>query len=112
MTKLTVASVQLNSVVGDLSGNTSRIKEAVAFAGEKGADLVVFPELAITGYPPEDLVFNPQFVTENLLCLQDIAKVTSEVAVVLGFVDQDKKGNIYNAAALLANGSKEFVYHS
>ena len=111
MTKLTVASVQLNSVVGDLSGNTSRIKEAVAFAGEKGADLVVFPELAITGYPPEDLVFNPQFVTENLLCLQDIAKVTSEVAVVLGFVDQDKKGNIYNAAALLANGSKEFVYH-
>lgn len=111
MTKLTVALVQFNSVVGDLYGNTSRIKEVVAFAHVKGADLVVFPELAIPGYPPEDLVFNPQFVTENLLCLQDISKIARDVAVVLGFVDRDEEGNLYNAAALLVNGHKQSVSH-
>ena len=111
MAKLTVALVQFNSVVGDLKGNTSRIKKVITFARKKGIGLIVFPELTVTGYPPEDLVFNPQFVADNLLCLEDITKMSRDIAIILGFVDQGNKGKIYNAAALIVNGKQQVLYH-
>ena len=111
MAKLTIALVQFNSVVGDLKGNTSRIKKVITFARKEGVDLIVFPELTLTGYPPEDLVFNPQFVSDNLLCLENITNISHDIAIILGFVDRGNKGKIYNAAALIVNGKQQAIYH-
>jgi NAD+ synthase (glutamine-hydrolysing) len=66
------------------------------------ADLLAFPEMAVTGYPPEDLLLMPKFIEANLKAVKKIAKATSSITVLLGFVD--KKEDIYNAAALLHNG--------
>ncbi|MCG2774958.1 MAG: NAD+ synthase [Desulfobacterales bacterium] len=74
-----------------------------------GVDLITFPELAITGYPPEDLLLMPQFVNENLDYLKEIIKATSGICVIVGFVD--KKDDLYNAAAIINNGTLAGVYH-
>src|SRR2546426_2571494 len=82
-----------------------------ARATEAGADLVCFPELAITGYPPEDLVLRPEFVRENLAALEELAAATETAcAVVVGFVDKTDAG-LHNAAALLRSGAVEERYH-
>jgi NAD+ synthase (glutamine-hydrolysing) len=83
---LRFAAAQLNTVVGDLSGNVERILQALAAAEEAGADLCVFPELAITGYPPEDLLMKPGFVADNLAHLEKVAAATSSCVAVVGFV--------------------------
>jgi NAD+ synthase (glutamine-hydrolysing) len=106
-----IALGQLNLTVGDLSGNVARMADAAARATEAGADLVAFPELAVTGYPPEDLVLRAEFVSENLDALQELAnKTASGCAVVTGFVDRSDAG-IHNAAALLRGGGVEARYH-
>jgi NAD+ synthase (glutamine-hydrolysing) len=100
---------QINSTVGDLSGNTGKIMESIDQAKSLGVDLLTFPELAITGYPPEDLLLKPQFIKQNRESLNKIIEHTSDVAVVVGFVDSD--GDIYNAAAVLYNKKLVGVYH-
>jgi NAD+ synthase (glutamine-hydrolysing) len=94
---------QLNTVVGDLDGNVERILAAYDEAEAAGCDLAVFPELAITGYPPEDLVLKPGFVAANRAALDKVAARTGRCAAVVGFVDADR--DLYNAAALCAGGA-------
>ena len=102
MTRLRIALAQLNPTVGDLDGNLAKILEAYDAAEAAGCDIVAFPELAITGYPPEDLVLKPGFVADNKVALGKLAARTRRCAAVVGFVDADR--DLYNAAAVCANG--------
>jgi NAD+ synthase (glutamine-hydrolysing) len=104
-----VGIAQINSTVGDLSGNTGKIIESIDQAKSLGVDLLTFPELAITGYPPEDLLLKPQFIRQNKECLDKIIEHSSGIAVVGGFVDSD--GDIYNAAAVIYDKKLAGVYH-
>jgi NAD+ synthase (glutamine-hydrolysing) len=108
---LRLALAQINPTVGDLSGNSKKILEYVKRAKRKKADIVVFPELAITGYPPEDLVLKPQFISDNLDAVRKISRGISGIVAIAGFVDRGKSGDIYNAAALIADGRIMDVYH-
>ena len=102
MTVLRVALAQLNPTVGDLDGNLALMADAYDRAEAAGCDLVAFPELSTTGYPPEDLVLKPGFVVDNLTALSKLAARTGRCVAVVGFVDQDR--DLYNAAAVCANG--------
>jgi len=104
-----VGIAQINSTVGDLGGNTRKIMESIDRAKSLGVDLLTFPELAITGYPPEDLLLKPQFIRQNKECLDKIIEYSSDIAVAVGFVDSD--GDIYNAAAVVYNKKLVGVYH-
>ena len=90
---------QINPTVGDLTGNTRKIVEFMDEARSLGVDLLTFPELAITGYPPEDLLLKPHFIKQNQESLEEIIGHSSDIAVVVGFVDSD--GDTYNAAAVV-----------
>jgi NAD+ synthase (glutamine-hydrolysing) len=106
-----VALGQINTTVGDLDGNVARMASRAAEATVAGADVICFPELAVTGYPPEDLVLRPEFVRDNLLALGDLAAATaSGCAVIVGFVDRTDLGS-HNAAAVLRGGSVQERYH-
>jgi NAD+ synthase (glutamine-hydrolysing) len=94
--------------VGDLGGNTRKIVEFIDRARSLGVDLLTFPELAITGYPPEDLLLKPQFIRQNKESLDKIVEHSSDLAVVVGFVDSD--ADIYNAAAVLYNKRLVGIY--
>jgi NAD+ synthase (glutamine-hydrolysing) len=100
---------QIDPVVGDLGGNAERIIDAIGQAEEAGADVAVFPELALPGYPPEDLLLKPGFVADNLAALAKVAAVTERCVAVVGFVDE--KLDLYNAAAVCAHGEVGGVYH-
>ena len=104
-----IALAQVNPTVGDLSGNARLIIEWTERARAQGADLVCFPELAITGYPPEDLVLKPTFVRDNIAALHRIAAAAKDIAVVVGFVDEE--GDIFNSAAFIERGEVKAVYH-
>ncbi|HXQ18674.1 MAG TPA: NAD+ synthase [Acidimicrobiales bacterium] len=110
MPSLRLVAAQLDTVVGDLEGNVERIRAALARAEATGADLCVFPELAITGYPPEDLLNKPRFVADNLRALAEVAAATGRCAAVVGFVEQlgpappGLPAPLGNAAALCAGG--------
>ena len=111
MPHLRLAAAQLNTVVGDLSGNVERILGALAAAEVAGADLCVMPELAITGYPPEDLLLKPGFVADNVAALEKVATATGQCAVVVGFVAAAEGGTgLANAAAVCAGGRVAGVY--
>ena len=102
---------QINTTVGDLHGNVEKMAAAAAQGCGYGADLVCFPELAITGYPPEDLVLRPEFVRDNLEALAELARRTDgRCAVLTGFVDRTEAG-LHNSAALLREGRVEARYH-
>ena len=106
-----IALGQLNLTVGDLAGNVEKLAAAAATATEAGAELVCFPELSITGYPPEDLVLRPEFVRDNLAALDELAaKTTDACPVIAGFVDRTERG-LHNAAAYLASGEVRVRYH-
>lgn len=109
MTWLRVALCQINPVVGDLEGNVERVISCSAQAEDLEADLAVFPELAICGYPPEDLLLKPGFVADNKAGLAKVARATGRCAVVVGFVDE--RLDLYNAAALCQGGEVRGVYH-
>ena len=109
MHTIRIGIAQIDSTVGDLSGNTKKIMQFIDQAKSLGVDLLTFPELAITGYPPEDLLFKPQFIKQNRESLDKIIEHCSDIAVVVGFVDSD--GDIYNAAAVLYNKKLVGVYH-
>src|SRR5437588_366995 len=104
-----VSMAQINTTVGDFEGNTRKIIERLEEAQALGADVVTFPELAITGYPPEDLLIKVDFVRENLACLDAIARHAIRTAAVVGFVDSGD--HLYNAAAVLHDGRIAGVYH-
>ncbi len=103
-----VAMAQINTTVGDFEGNTRRIIERLEEAQALGADIVSFPELAIPGYPPEDLLIKTDFIRENLACLGEIARHATCTAAVVGFADSGD--HLYNAAAVLADGRIAGVY--
>lgn len=108
MSRLRVAAAQLNLVVGDLEGNAARITEAYNHAESAGADLVAFPELAITGYPPEDLLLRPAFLAQATEWLEKVAVHTGRTAAIVGFPQADV--HLYNAAAVCAHGRVAGVY--
>ncbi len=81
---------QINPTVGDLGGNREKIVAYIRKARKLGVDVVVFTELALTGYPPEDLLLKPQFVKDNLRTLQEIVKETRGITAVVGFVDSNE----------------------
>ncbi len=106
-----IALGQLDTAVGDLEGNVGLLTAWTARATEAAADVVVFPELAITGYPPEDLVLRPSFVDDNLEALDALARRTAGgCSIVVGFVDRTDRG-IHNAAALIGGGRVVARYH-
>jgi NAD+ synthase (glutamine-hydrolysing) len=106
-----IALGQLNLTVGDLEGNVDVLTTWAREAGGHGADLVCFPELAVTGYPPEDLVLRPSFVEANLEAVAELAARTAGgPAVLVGFVDRTPRG-LHNAAALLRGGEVTARYH-
>jgi NAD+ synthase (glutamine-hydrolysing) len=111
MNMLRLALAQINPTVGDLAGNAGKILEYVRKAKRARADIAVFPELALTGYPPEDLVLKPQFISDNIAAMKKISRAISGIAVVAGFVDRGKNNEIYNAAAVIAGGEIVDVYH-
>ncbi len=104
-----IAMAQINAIVGDVEGNTRRICEGIEQAAQQGADLIAFPELALTGYPPEDLLLKPDFIAANLEALKEVARRTPSLVAVVGFVDADDY--LYNAAALLYDGRVAGIYH-
>ena len=106
-----VALGQIDTTVGDLEGNVERMVSAAAAATASGADLICFPELAVTGYPPEDLVLRWEFVEDNLEAVADLARRTSDgCAVLTGFVDRSGP-DLLNAAGLLHGGRVVARYH-
>jgi NAD+ synthase (glutamine-hydrolysing) len=108
MPRLRVAAAQLNVVVGDLDGNAARILQAYDEAEAAECDLVVFPELTVTGYPPEDLLLRPAFVAQANEVVEKLASRTARAAAVIGFPELD--GELHNAAAVCANGRIHGVY--
>ncbi|HEY4619360.1 MAG TPA: NAD+ synthase [Nitrospirota bacterium] len=111
MNTIRIGLAQINASVGDLDGNTKKILRFVQDADKLGVDIVAFPELAITGYPPEDLLLKPGFVDDNLESLRLIAKKTSslDIAIITGFID--RSDDIYNSAALISKGKIAGIYH-
>jgi len=109
MKTLRAALAQINPTVGDLAGNTEKIIHYINEARKEEAAIVAFPELAITGYPPEDLLLKPQFIEDNLEALRTVSRETEGIIVVIGFVDRKK--DIFNAAAVMSGGRIEDVYH-
>jgi NAD+ synthase (glutamine-hydrolysing) len=109
MRTLRIALAQIDCTVGDLEGNTDKICEYIEKAKAMEADLVAFPEMAIPGYPPEDLLLKPQFAQDNLQSLQEVIKQTKGITAVVGMVD--RQDDIYNGAALIHDGALVTIYH-
>src|SRR4030042_6925968 len=109
MRRLRLGMAQINTTVGDFKGNTEKILEAIAEGKSRGVDILTLPELATCGYPPEDLLFKPKFIDENLRSLDKIVAGSFGITVVVGFVDA--KGDIYNAAAVIHDRELVDVYH-
>ena len=109
MRSLRIALVQINPTIGDFEGNTSKILSCIKKAKKAGVQLVAFPELAITGYPPEDLLLKTKFIEDNLDALKKIQKNVGDITVIIGFVD--RKDDIYNAAAIIYNKKLIDTYH-
>ena len=111
MRRLRVSLAQINSTVGDLDGNADKIIDQIREAESVGADLVAFPELALTGYPPEDLVLRRGFVEDNLATLDRVREATTglHVTAIVGFVDYAH--DIFNAAGVLHDGELAGAYH-
>src|SRR5438094_2740731 len=107
--QLRLAMAQVNVVVGDVEGNAQKIIEWLDRARDADADIVTFPELALTGYPPEDLLLKPQFIDANLAALDRIISRTRDITAIVGFVD--RQDDIFNAAAIAQNGKLVTTYH-
>ena len=102
METLRIALAQINPTVGDLKGNSEKIIEYIEKARANNADVVMFPELAVTGYPPEDLLLDKNFLKDTMSHLNDIISHTIDIVAIVGFADSmDKK--LYNAAGIIAN---------
>jgi NAD+ synthase (glutamine-hydrolysing) len=104
-----IAIAQINCTVGDLAGNGRKILERIEEARRLGADVITFPELSITGYPPEDLLLKPKFIADNLTILREMASSVPDLVVVVGFVNR-RDTKIYNSAAVICKGEIKGVY--
>ncbi|OGK99975.1 MAG: NAD+ synthase [Candidatus Rokubacteria bacterium RIFCSPHIGHO2_02_FULL_69_13] len=109
MRRLRVGLGQINPTIGDFEGNVRMIAAGIERARALGCSLVAFPELAISAYPPEDLLFKPAFIEANLRALEDVTRASRGLTVVVGFVD--RRDDIFNAAAVLHDGARAGVYH-
>ena len=105
---LRVALCQRNFSVGDLAGNVEKIRRSLVEARELGADLALFPELSITGYPPEDLLLKPHFAEEADAALRDLASDVRDIVAVVGY--PQLADDLYNTAAILAAGDVAATY--
>jgi NAD+ synthase (glutamine-hydrolysing) len=105
-----VALAQINTTVGDLAGNSARIEAYARRARAAGAGLVVFPELALCGYPPEDLLLQPRFLRDNAAALEALAPRCAGIVAVVGFPHAPGR-DVHNAAAVLRDGRIAGVYH-
>lgn len=110
MTKLRIAQAQINPIVGDINGNFEKIRQQIDFAMSSHVDIVTFPELAVTGYPPEDLLLRKRFVMENIDALHDLAKGCSGISALVGFADM-VGDTVKNAAALISDSKIIGIYH-
>src|SRR5258708_26234362 len=102
-----IALAQINTTIGDFAGNKARIIEAYCEGVEAGVDLVMFPELTITGYPPRDLLLKKSFIAENMAMLERLAAATGGTGLMVGYVGENKKRTgreVTNSVALLQNG--------
>jgi len=99
-----IAVAQINTIVGDLQGNYEKITQYIDKAKKAECEIVVFPELAITGYPPEDLLYKDQFIQDQLKYVQKIVKETRDILVILGYVDCAYYNHLYNASVAFYNG--------
>ncbi len=108
-----ICLAQINPKIADLKGNTEKILAAARQAAEKGAELVVFPEMAITGYPPRDLLELHEFVDGNIEALEQIARGIGSIAAIVGFVSRNEGGGrpLRNSAAVIAGGEVVSVHH-
>ena len=109
MRRVRVGLAQVNPTVGAIEANARLVIEWMGRARGAGCDLVAFPELTLTGYPPEDLLFKPAFIEANLRALADVTKQSKGLTAVLGYVD--KRDDIFNAAAVLHDGAHAGTYH-
>lgn len=107
---LRIAMAQINTTVGDIDGNSKKIIEYIERAEEFKADIVVFPELAVTGYPPEDLLLKADFIKGNKESLKRIAKKTKNITAIVGFADK-RDSDVYNAAGILNKGKIKGIYY-
>ena len=109
MRTLRLGLAQMNMTVGDLEGNTGKMIQYIERARSLGVDLLCFPEMAITGYPPEDLLLRSDFITANLEALQQLTQASRGITMIIGFVDA--RDDLYNAAAVVSDGRLAGVYH-
>ena len=100
---------QINATVGDMRGNADSICRMISSAKEDRVDVIVFPELCICGYPPEDLLHKPKFLKDNEATLQDLSSQTEEITAIIGLAQGDSN-QCYNAAAVIQNGQIQSFY--
>jgi NAD+ synthase (glutamine-hydrolysing) len=105
---LQLALAQLNPTVGDIAGNEAKIVAWIAEARDGGAQIVLFPELAVTGYPPEDLLLKEHFLADARAALERIAAATTGIVALVGF--PERADDVYNACAVLADGAIQAIY--
>lgn len=108
MSVIRIALAQINPTVGDFSGNTAKIIAEIDRARSLGAELIAFPELAVSGYPPEDLLLKPQFINANLQALDEIVNASGDIVTIVGFIDRTT--DIHNAAAVICDRELKAIY--
>jgi len=109
MSNIKISINQINTKVGSLNSNSKKIIKKIRQAVKKNCDIVCFPELTITGYPPEDLVLSNTFIQNNRLALNKIINSTANITAIVGFIDQEKD-KIYNSAAVISNKKLIGIY--
>lgn len=109
MRTIRLALAQINLSVGDIAGNTACILDYLQKARACGANLVLFPEMALSGYPPEDLLLKPDFIAANARAMRDIQAATQDLIAVVGYPSADDY-DLYNAAAIMQNGELVGTY--
>src|SRR5437899_11441962 len=109
MRRVRVGLAQVNPTVGAIEANARLVVDWMGRARSAGCDIVAFPELVLTGYPPEDLLFKPAFIEANLRALADVARASRGLTAIVRYVD--KRDDIFNAAAVLHDGAVAGAYH-
>ena len=104
-----IGLAQINAKVGDIEGNLNKILTYISSAKDSGVDILCFPELSVTGYPPEDLLLKPNFINDSINTIDEIRKASGNITVVVGF--PDKKEDIYNAAAIISDKKVIDIYY-